>query len=434
MSNETEVFRFDLDTSALEQKAARVQKLIAEIKEGRASNRDVSELETSLAKELDGLAKLGQQEKKTGEATKELLQQKEKLGAVMRVAGSQAAGLVGDLGGVLELLMANSKAALGLGAGLAIFTTVTSVLHNAREAMRKLREEQDQLIDRAAVLKGEVRSSQEVMNDTLQQHGALTPETEAAAGMARRGIERAGFTRDTATQVAPLAAMEQLTEETRNLVAQLSVMGVSFEAGQANKTLEQLQKTQPELVAAAQRQIEAIPRTHIGAERIASASGQAQGAYAGTPEERAKGQLEQLKLIDKDIPESEYQEIVREAKELRDRIQRLQKAIDKVKDVPPALEEVGDLSGGLEGRLEDAKKKFRQGPATILAVVEKAGQQNPGGDAEVAQPPTVVNIVNNQPGTQYNAPPTTTGKLGSGHIGTSTFNGRTGKLHGNSVP
>ena len=104
MAKETEVFKLDLDTATLEKKAARVEQLMSDLKGKRGRGEDTTETERQLHKELDGMAKLGQQEKKAAGTTEELVKQKEKLGSAMRVVGSSAGGMVADIGGVIELM------------------------------------------------------------------------------------------------------------------------------------------------------------------------------------------------------------------------------------------------------------------------------------------------------------------------------------------
>jgi len=152
MPGDEEILKYTLDVSDVEAKAARLQELLEQIKAKRAAKEDTSELEAQASKEIDGLSKLADKEKEAAGATEELVEQKDRLGAVTRVLGTRFSGMVGDLGGVIELLMEGGKAAIAFGGGLAALTVGIIVIQKVRDALREAREEQEKW--NQAVLEG----------------------------------------------------------------------------------------------------------------------------------------------------------------------------------------------------------------------------------------------------------------------------------------
>ncbi|MFH1730335.1 MAG: hypothetical protein ABIF82_01640 [Planctomycetota bacterium] len=404
---ETEVFRLDLDTSQIEKKAARVEQLVADIKGKRAKGEDVSDLERNLNKELDGLGKLAAQEKKAAGSTEELTKQKEKLGAAVRVMGGQFSGAVGDVGGLVELLMSGQRAAIGFGGALAGLTAVISVVGYIRAEFAKLREEQEKLDESYKTLKTSFAGASDAMGDTLQRYGALNAETEKAAGNIRRQIERAGFKRETAVTVAPLAAMEQMTADEAILAAQLQAMGVALEPGQVKKTIAELQQRRPGVIAGAREQIAALGETEVGGRRRFITKAQRFGAVERTPEELTVDAMRENEIrvrTKEGVREARAGDIER-AEELRLRITELQGWQAGLRE-EPYFAGKGLRLERLQNELAGLAVEFaRLQGETILSLLQEARKLEPSGYTPPTEPPVYtqqVNILN--VGTQINAP------------------------------
>jgi len=212
-----------------------------------------------------------------------------------------------------------SRALIGmLGIGAAVAGGVI-LFQKFREGIRRTIEDADRLEKRIQKLRDSFKEPQERMAATLQRFNALTKETEEASGTYRRRLERRrGFARETAVAIAPLAVLDQLTLQEAELAAQLAVQGVSFEKpGDIRKTLDELRKRHPQILADAQRQIELMQPTQTITKRRARAGGQPVGAVRYTPEEFAREELIGAAVIPEDMTLQDFRKRVNEARRLR---------------------------------------------------------------------------------------------------------------------
>lgn len=251
---ETEVFKLDLDTTALEQKAARVDQLVAQIKQGKGRGEDVSELERSLNKELDGLAQLGRAEKKAAGSTEDLFKQKEKLGAVVRTLGGSFSGLVGDLGGVVELLLQAGPAGAAAAAVFGGFTAVVGVFRSMNEELKRAIE----LTKKLEAAQSEFTQQQvdpiEQITATLKRFGAFSQKNLEGAFDLYVGTLAEGVGEQRA---AELAGVGFLAEQHPKTLAMMAAAGMSPETSEeAEKQIAELlsdPKVKAEIEDAVQR-------------------------------------------------------------------------------------------------------------------------------------------------------------------------------------
>ena len=415
-NDETQIYRAELDISDFNTKADQLEAKIAQIRKGRANNEDTSALEKDLAKEFDGLANVIRQQEKAGASTEDLLKQRERLGAVVRSLGGSFSGLIGDLGGVIELLMSGSGAAVAFGGALAAVGAVSAVINRVKTEMAELRKEQEAIAKNAREMKAEFLGPQEQMAAVLQRFGGLTPETEAASGEMRRRLERnAGFDRGQATAVSPLAVLSGMSVEDTELAAQLLVSGVQFDSpDEMQKAVARL-KSQPEALAGVQRQIQTLPLTEKGKRVRAAAAAQPYGAVRQTETELAFETARGAGAIGTDVSFEQFKERLDEAERLIQAIGgliRTKAAAVRRRDVYPD-EAIGwgptgeDLltRDDLQDRLNEIHGHDLDRAARRARMIDREGGSGTASPV-LANPPAIFHIgtVIAAPGTDYFRP------------------------------
>jgi len=414
MPDETEIFRLDLDTSQIERKAARVEQIVADIKTKRGKGEDVSDLEQSLNKELDSLGQLAQQEKRATTTTEDLVKQKEKLAAAMRMVGSQSSGLVGDLGGVIELVMNGQRAVIGLAGALAALGAVVGVVQHVRAEFQKLREEQERIDQTYQKMKQGFMDTSLAMAETLQKTGTLTDETWQASQSLFKALT-ARFGRDVARQIAPLAAMEGVSGQEAALAAQLQLMGARFEPGEMREGLAKLSAEKPEAVAAALAQIARLPE-EIARQRVVSAEAIPGGLPRSTPEEHVLDYLRERRIPVRGEggPREAWPADVKRVMELS---KELETAQAKMKELGERWGIVRFFDANAERdillTIAAKKKELAEIGEAAQVIPERMARESAAEMGQVAPPalppapvytqPVTVNVLNEHVGTQINA-------------------------------
>lgn len=180
MPNEEEILRFKFDLTDVEAKVKRLQQLLEEIKAKRAAGEDVSKLEVQFNKELDGLSAVTRKQEQASTSTQDLIKQKEKLANVVQLVGGRFSGMIGALGGVVELLLAGGRAAIGLGAALIGLTAGIAVIQKIRDAAKEATEHQERFNEAASKMQFAKLGPTAQMGEVLRRFGAR-PEAEAPA-------------------------------------------------------------------------------------------------------------------------------------------------------------------------------------------------------------------------------------------------------------
>jgi len=333
MPSEEEILKYTLDLSDVEAKAARLIELLEQIKAKRAAGGDASELEAQVSKELDGLGKLAEKAKETAGATEELLKQKHKLAAVMRTLGSDSSALVGDLGGVIELLMQGGKSAITFGGALAGISAAVIVYQKLRDAIREAVEEQERL-------------NQKVLEGTLaavERGGPLAAELLALGAIER--FEEAvpmfdalrktyGFKPGEAARPTALATMAGLTGRQAGIMQ----IAMGMEGGPQIATAEQAQEyfaqMPPDVAAALGQQLDDYAKLQQQRLEAGVAQGEIPTGARLTPIQALHEKFKRLGVLglgaDEDVESVEdLQRKVEEAERYRAAVERVRQRRDR---------------------------------------------------------------------------------------------------------
>ncbi|HUU97084.1 MAG TPA: hypothetical protein VM487_15200 [Phycisphaerae bacterium] len=258
MPSEEEILKYTLDVSDVEAKAGRLNELLEQIKAKRAAGGDASELEAQVGKELDGLGKLADKEKEAAGATEDLLGQKQKLTAVVRLLGGEFSRVVGNLGGVVALLTSMGPAAAGATAALVGISVVTAGYQKFNEELQKAIDKQTELNQK--VLEGKEAAIERGggLAETLLGMGGISRFDDAALMMDRLR-KQYGFGEGVAQQAAAVGTMAGLTVEQTGMLAVAQMQGARFPTAQAAQ--ESFGGLQPEAAAGLRDQLGAFKAT-----------------------------------------------------------------------------------------------------------------------------------------------------------------------------
>jgi len=283
MPSEEEILKYVIDKSQAEAQLDQLQQRLEEFKAKRAAGEDTSEIEAQINKQITGLGKLADKEQETAGATEDLVKQKDKLSSVMRVLGGQSAGMVGDLGGVIELLMSMGPAAAGAAGALAGITLATAAYQKFNEEMKEaiqLQRDHNQAVTEGKL--GEM-AGLTGLRDQLEALGGLDRLGDAYGMMGRLGRKH-GFERERAAEVAGLGVMAGLgVEETAMLSHAMRSGGAQVETPQQAQQLVDMLKADQEAYGRAQANLSTITKSPPG--MLAQAKAEQYGV--GTPELRA---------------------------------------------------------------------------------------------------------------------------------------------------
>lgn len=325
---------------------------------------------------------MGKSQKATegvSDAVKGLTKDKEKLAAAVRATGGSFSGMIGDLGGVVELMTQGGKAAIGLGAAMAGLSLAASVFNHIREQMRKVVEEEDKIAERFDKLKAQIVPSQEAMALALQRFGALTPAAEVATGEMRKRLQPL-FGQAKAVEIAPTAVMAEMSPDEAALLAQLSRMELRFESPtEARQLLDRLRKEQPQVIATAQSQIDVMKQPK-GKPDIANrwaASTPDLGFVPATAEDLALVRLQVTGQLGEEVEIEEFKERLLEAKALRGALRQMRghpglETAPIPQEYLPRLPLLPKLTGGHIER-QAAEKRFDEiKGSALLRAFERA--------------------------------------------------------------
>lgn len=292
MPEEREILRYELDISDAERKAEDLQRTLANIETTRASGGDSSSLEKQAIREGEALGALTGKAEETGEATKDLLRQKEKLGAVVRILGGRFGGMVSDMASVVELMKANSAAAGVLGAALAalaIGATFYSKMRADLQALIELQREYNQLITESQTA---ALGPQSAIDQLLANSGGLTAGTANAAGITANRLGREfGVAPNLAGPAGAFGTLAGLSFADTGILAAGMARGAQIGSGSdATRFIGQLT---PEARGQLQSELDAIRHTVVGREAQSQAEA-AQTARGRTPANRLFERMKKL--------------------------------------------------------------------------------------------------------------------------------------------
>jgi hypothetical protein len=264
MAAEEEILKYRLDVSDVEAKAQRLNELLEQIKAKQTTGGDTSELEAQFGREFEGLGRLISKQKEGAGSAEELIKQKEKLAAVTRVLGGNFSGMVGDLGGIIELMLSATPAAAGMAAALAGITFAVKAIKEYRAEVEALEAKLKEMEQARREAGGELGGPFERIQRDLAAAGRLD------TGTARQGLDIAigygkmGLPMDIAAGLAVPTLLAGATGEQRTALAAAGIAGRQF-AGAADVTAF-LRALPAEGAREAGAQMEALLDTPLGRE------------------------------------------------------------------------------------------------------------------------------------------------------------------------
>ena len=188
--NLTEIMTYKLDLTDVEVKARRLQQIAEEIKAKRGRGEDTSVLEEGLKKEIDGFGRLIPAKQKDKSATDDVIRSKEKLAQTVALLGGSFGGLIGNLGGVVELLTAGGTASLSLGVALAGLTTGIAYLSRLREEAERAADAQERFNKAVSESQLAKLGEEGQIGAHLARWGAATPANVSAASQLAQDLQR----------------------------------------------------------------------------------------------------------------------------------------------------------------------------------------------------------------------------------------------------
>lgn len=420
MADEHEILKYSFDITDVEAKAQRILELQQQIATAKGKGEQTTELESQLNREIDGLGKLGTETKKTTGATEDLVRQKDKLAGVTRVLGARFGGMIGDLGGVVELLMQGGKAAVAFGGALAGVSAGVILYQKLKQSITEAIEEQEKLNAAVAAQQEARLGTQGQMDVALGQFGLRTAEgSQAAAQLHRRLGTQYGIGSDEAAGMAPLGVAAGLGAKDTGLLLMLQQMGLTAEGPeQARDLLGKVRGT--DVGQEARRRLGGIRMTASGMDAQALAEQGRGGFGARTPTGRLFRTLPPGEMPEGVESEEDLRKLLdqggtakrelQEAEEERDRQQeagvlqtsRQRARLFKLKRQVAADEE--GQYGGLQKRLDREQRRERGelGPVTTPGspTTQAAGVQ---ADTEMQRTiRKTVNVWHEHIGTVYN--------------------------------
>jgi hypothetical protein len=217
-----EIWRLELDPSQMERAVQRVLDLTEQIKAKRAAGGDATALEAELQTQVDFLRQLQHEKKQDANATQDLMRAKGQLAAVVNLLGGSFGGLIGQLGGVIQLLTTMAPTAIAAGAALAAIAIGKKYFEDIKRAAEEAAKAQEAYND--AVREGQSlkMGTTQSMAEQLEKWGARSQENVKAATEMRDALQKTyGVSEQEAAQAAALAAGAGLSTKD---AARLSVL------------------------------------------------------------------------------------------------------------------------------------------------------------------------------------------------------------------
>jgi len=206
MGEQREVLRYELDITDVESKTRKMEELLVQLKARRAAGEDVSELEAQISREAEGLTNVTAAWRRCGNATEDVIRQKDKLAQTVSLLGGRFGGLVGQLGSVAELLVSAGRAAIGFGVALASITGVITLYQHLKHEIAGAVEQQEKLNEAQRQGKREQMGTAATMAEGLAAWGAGgRADEEASWDMRRELMRQYGFNPEQARRAAEIA-------------------------------------------------------------------------------------------------------------------------------------------------------------------------------------------------------------------------------------
>jgi hypothetical protein len=213
MGTEREILKYEFDLTDAEAKAKRLQQLTDQIRAGRSSGGDTSELESQFNKELSGLGKLAEKKKEDAGATEKLLGQKEKLAQVVGMLGGTFGETAGRLGGLVQMLFSAGPAAAAAAAGMAALTIAVNIVKSIQAELEKA-EALLKRVEGARRKAGEgERAPAQTIQDSLSNLGPYTPQRFKEAFGYYGSVLRTGANREAAASASAAGLLAGVTPD-----------------------------------------------------------------------------------------------------------------------------------------------------------------------------------------------------------------------------
>ena len=335
MGEQREVLRYELDITDVESKTRKMEELLVQLKAKRAAGDDTSELEAQISREADSLTNVTKAWRRCGDATEDVIRQKDKLAQTVSLLGGRFGGLVGQLGSVAELLVSAGRAAIGFTVALAGVTGVIAIYQKLRDELRKTVEEQERLNEAQRQGKREQMGTAATIAEGLADLGAGGRANEDAAwDMKRELMRQYGFSPEEAQRAAVMATAAGIGRpEEAAALSGLMRSGARVASGEDARRA----------VAAAQeggeyaRALKAVQARGQGeAARRYKAQGEVMPANAPhlTPEELLyEALVSEGKINPEEMPFEEFRKGVDEAEHAEGRIAKRRDAIERTKAI-----------------------------------------------------------------------------------------------------
>jgi hypothetical protein len=321
MSEQREILKYEVDSSDAEAKARELVALFGKVNAAAAAGEDTSDLEAQAESLAGGIGKLAGKEKEAASATKDLLQNKEKLAAVVRTLGGRFSGLIGDLGGVVELLTQGGSAATLFGIALAAVAAGTSIYVKWKRDLQELIDLQLKYNALISARQAAALGPQGAIEDTLLQFGGLTAATSDAAGLlANRLGQQFGLPSGRSGQAAAFGALGNLSFQDTGLLGVALAQGAQISSPQdVSRFFKDLT---PEARGELERQLNAIRLTTVGRETQSQAEAD-RPARGRRPVDRLFERLKGTSVLPGDIEEGRGNAILARIQALEDEEQFL---------------------------------------------------------------------------------------------------------------
>jgi hypothetical protein len=255
---EDEILKYRMDISDVEATAQRLNELLEQIRAKREQGEDTSELERQVTKELDAVGKVTSKEKEAAGATEELVKQKERLGSTVRMLGGRFSGFLGDLGGVIELLIQGGKHAIAFAAGLAGITVAIAAVQRLKRALEEATKAQEDLNQKTLEYKATAIQQGTSLADQLLAMGA-SERFDDAARMATSLVKQWGLSPAAAEQAAGMATVLGLSGTEAGMLAVAQIQGAPV--GTMKQAGAYIGEMTPETATYLLGQLEAYART-----------------------------------------------------------------------------------------------------------------------------------------------------------------------------
>ena len=198
--------KFTADVTDVEKKLAAIEKQATELGKAVKAGTATKDQSNGVQQQTQDLAKLSRTTKETANSTKELLQQKDKLGNVLTLTGSKLGGYAGSLGNVLELTTVLKPATIALIGAMVGISVIEKIWSGIAAKMEKAKKITDALIAAGKEQKTELKEIAGLIEKNLAAQGVFSDKaTQIALGQVA-ALGRAGVPQDKAVRLASIGA------------------------------------------------------------------------------------------------------------------------------------------------------------------------------------------------------------------------------------